>query len=440
MKGYKFFIPVGFLVLMALSIFSVISNANKKQAEYDHYLSEARRLAELDVIEDSLVKYKEALSMKNTVGVALEVGKMFQDHEWDSYATAWGEKMIEDFPSSKRAYTYLLSCYIKEEKYAACFDLQDTAKGKHADSDSLEKLMDSVMYKYELGYDYYTEVGVYSNGYCAVKSDGNWGYANYKGEKKIGYRYLYAGPFNSDLIAAAQDEKKEYYYIAKSGNKKIAVQNMKKCSDLGMLIDGIIPASDGKQYGYYDENFKELTSDRYDYATAVNKGVGAVQIGDKWYLTDGKGKMLSDAFAGVAMDAKGIVYRNERAFVKNGDKFIMVDGEGKRVGEGVYDDAYPFLENDGLAAVKVGINWGFIDKEGNMVIEPSYDEARSTSNGYAAVCKNHDWGFMNKAGNVVIDYSFDDARDFNDRGTVFVEVGNTWRILKLYKDNYKSMI
>ncbi len=440
MKGYKFLLPLGLAAVMVFSFFSIITNANKQQQEYNKYLSEARRLAELDVIEDSLVNYKNALEMKNTVDVALEVGHMFQEHEWDSYATSWGEKMIEDFPKSKKAYTYLLSCYIKDEKYADCFKLRDTAIGKHGDSKKFEEMMDSVMYRYELGYDYYAEVGIYSNGYYAVKTEDNWGYSNFKGEKKIGYRYKYAGPFNSDLIAPVQDEDGNYYYIANSGNKKIAIQHLKKCTDLGMLIDGVIPACDGKKYGYYDENFNELSSERYDYATAVNQGVGAVQTGDKWYLTDGKGQLLSGAFSGVAMDDKGIVYRNERAFVKKGDKYILVDKNGNQIGKGAYDDAFPFLEADGLAAVKVGIKWGFIDKDGTVVIEPTYSNARSTSNGFAAVCEKRDWGYITKNGNMAIDCTFTEVRDFNDKGTVFVQVGNTWRMLKLYKDNYKSMI
>jgi len=60
---------------------------------------------------------------------------------------------------------------------------------------------------------------------------------------------------------------------------------------------------------------------------------------------------------------------------------------------------FPFRE--GLAPVVVGGKWGFIDTKGNMVIEPKFDDATSFSNGVASVRMGALRGDVDKTGNFV---------------------------------------
>ena len=80
--------------------------------------------------------------------------------------------------------------------------------------------------------------------------------------------------------------------------------------------------------------------------------------------------------------------------------------------------------------------WGFIDKDGKVIIEPQYAEAHSFSNGYAAVKKDGKWGFIDKSGKLVIEAEFSDVRDFNEQGNCFVQIENQWKLLKLLRNNY----
>jgi len=78
-----------------------------------------------------------------------------------------------------------------------------------------------------------------------------------------------------------------------------------------------------------------------------------------------------------------------------------------------YDDAQPFSE--GLAAVFIGNyntgKWGFIDTNGNVAVDFIFDDVRPFSEGLAAVgigCyENRKWGFIDKTGNLVIEARFD---------------------------------
>ena len=101
------------------------------------------------------------------------------------------------------------------------------------------------------------------------------------------------------------------------------------------------------------------------------------------------------------MDEKGIVFRNERAFAENDDGYVMLDASGKQIGKQVYEDTKLFLESDGLAAIKENGKWGYVDKDGKVIIEPQFEEAHSFLNGYAAVKAHGKWGYINEKGKLV---------------------------------------
>ena len=86
-----------------------------------------------------------------------------------------------------------------------------------------------------------------------------------------------------------------------------------------------------------------------------------------------------------------------------------------------YDEVEFFSE--GLAAVQLNGQWGFVDRQGNVVIPLMYDEVEFFSEGLAAVQLNNKWGFVNKTGKEVTPLKYDDVRDFNE-GLAAVRIGN----------------
>lgn len=61
-----------------------------------------------------------------------------------------------------------------------------------------------------------------------------------------------------------------------------------------------------------------------------------------------------------------------------------------------YDEIQSFSE--GLAAVRQGTKWGFIDKTGNFAIPPEFDYAFSFSEGRACVILGSTMGYIDRAG------------------------------------------
>jgi hypothetical protein len=81
--------------------------------------------------------------------------------------------------------------------------------------------------------------------------------------------------------------------------------------------------------------------------------------------------------------------------------------------------------SEGLAAVKIGPMYGYIDRTGRIVIEPRFAGAVSFSEELGKVKVNSKWGYINKAGKFVIQPQFEDCGSFSE-GLAEVKTGNGW--------------
>lgn len=81
------------------------------------------------------------------------------------------------------------------------------------------------------------------------------------------------------------------------------------------------------------------------------------------------------------------------------------------------------LFGDGLAPVKLGGKWGFIDETGKMVIPPTWDEALSFADGLAPVQKDGQWGYIDKTGKIVVELTWDGAEVFSGGAATVVKNG-----------------
>ena len=57
---------------------------------------------------------------------------------------------------------------------------------------------------------------------------------------------------------------------------------------------------------------------------------------------------------------------------------------------------------------------GYIDKQGQVVINPSFDDARWFSDGLAEVRLGGQWGYIDKQGQTVINLQFKGTREFSE--------------------------
>lgn len=88
------------------------------------------------------------------------------------------------------------------------------------------------------------------------------------------------------------------------------------------------------------------------------------------------------------------------AAVKIKNRYGFINKRGDIVIEPKYVDAFGF--SDGLAAVEVGRRYGFIDHNGTMVIEPQFGFTTAFTEGLASVINYNDYFIIDKNGNTVV--------------------------------------
>lgn len=118
-------------------------------------------------------------------------------------------------------------------------------------------------------------------------------------------------------------------------------------------------------------------------------------------------------------------YSDGYIIFKRSNKKGIMDSTGKEVFYDLYDDfSSGFLED--RAWVKKDGKYGFIDKQGKLVIPIQYDNIGGFAEGMARVQQNGKYGFLDKNGNTAIPFKFKNAGSF--------EMGIAWVV----DDNNKA--
>lgn len=88
-----------------------------------------------------------------------------------------------------------------------------------------------------------------------------------------------------------------------------------------------------------------------------------------------------------------------------------------------------YLEfKEGLAVVLINQKFGYMDTQGNLKIQPQFEDAHPFSEGYAAVKINGKWGFIDKQGKIVMNPTF-----------AWIPEGFSDGLARVYADNNMGM-
>jgi hypothetical protein len=193
----------------------------------------------------------------------------------------------------------------------------------------------------------------------------------------------------------------------------------------------------GGKYGYIDRTGREVIEPHFENAKPFSEGLAAVQIGDKWGCIDQTGEFRIqpryDFLSG---------FRERLAIFAEGGRRGYMDRSGKVVIE-LKDMAPGSLFGEGLAAVAVSRPigegesaaevYGYIDRTGQVVIQPQFRKALAFVEGMAAVKgENGKWGFIDRDGNLVVPPHYDQVEGFqNGLAKVVVrdDTGEKWGVI-----------
>ncbi len=185
-------------------------------------------------------------------------------------------------------------------------------------------------------------------------------------------------------------------------NGKI-VENLEFASLQKTLTDKFyISIDDNYKYGVTDKNRKVVIENIYDYIE---------ENGETGLLVATQGNKTTIYSAGmneiISVNDAELKTVGNYIQVSTKDDLYFLTVEGKKV-----DNKTVFLDNQ-LFTSKNGKKWGFVDLKDRIIIPYEYDEVTEIDEfGFAGIKKNGKWGVINKNGDIILEPTYE-SEDIN---------------------------
>jgi uncharacterized protein (TIGR02145 family) len=180
----------------------------------------------------------------------------------------------------------------------------------------------------------------------------------------------------------------------------------------------LIPVKSGAEFEYIDKEGKIMINPQFEEASVFRNGIALVKTSGKdakWGFIDEKGSyvinpkykyatVFNEGLAWVVVENGAPTAINEKGEIK----ITLKNAEDVRLfSEGLA--AFSTVDKDGKK------KWGFIDKNGNVKINPQFDQVSRFSESKCAVAnEERKWGYIDDNGKISINYQFNNAQDFSN--------------------------
>lgn len=228
------------------------------------------------------------------------------------------------------------------------YGLYSTTGEKLTDTDFLEinTITDSNLLRLETDKEYWIankEGCILSKGYNTVNNKASNGSILFKANKKIGVMDI-----DGNVITTL-----DLKYVQKFSYGYAIVEN------------------ESNQYGLIDEKGNYAIAPKYDRLDSILwKGIYVFEIAGKFGLISSEGKVLTDALYDW-ISIQNYNYAGELIAVKDNGKWGAIDKNGNLRIEPVYDEDIKIMFND-MIAVSVNGEWGFVNPRGKLVLAPQF--------------------------------------------------------------------
>lgn len=251
------------------------------------------------------------------------------------------------------------------------------------------------------------------------QDNNKWGYVSGAGIA-ISARFDVAGLFTTDgAIACAANQCGR---LDKNGSFLLPTWGRQSRPFPEKYSEGLAPALQDGKWGYVDYERKIVIPFKFKFAGQFDQGMARVNLNDKFFFINQKGIRVRPEFDGAFDFHEGL------AAVEVGRNVGYIRRDGTFAIPPAHGSASGIDFSEGLAAIRVNGRVGFMDRAGKIVIQPKYDDVFAFSDERAPVELGEKWGYIDKTGNLAIPIRYDIAHMFSE-GLASVERNRKWQYI-----------
>ena len=297
-----------------------------------------------------------------------------------------------------------------------------------------------------------------------ITLNGQQGFIDGNGRLVIPPTYAMVMPFSEGFAAIAQrsdgGRKTSWQFINPQGS--VVIARIFDGVRIGAFHEGLAPLFADRKCGFIDTRGNVAIAPTFDEVSDFSTGLAAVRTGNAWGIIDRAGHVVLPPTYNFIGE-----FVSDRAIVAVGDQFGYIDRAGHIVVQPQFDRVNDFSEglacvqnsvphtrnfltryidasgrvvipakkidsgqfHEGLAAVKDTAGGYFIDRTGNVALQPAgAGMVGSFADGLASVQLGGRFGFIDHAGRTILAPKWDIVGDF-DHG-----------ICKVMADNFRGYI
>lgn len=246
----------------------------------------------------------------------------------------------------------------------------------------------------------YEDISEMVEGLAKAEKDGLYGFYDQNGFERIESIYEEAENFNKGKSIVSLNGK--YGVIDKYGVVLIDF----KYDDLIYYTETLLAAETENGWGIISFEKDTILDFEMDLIRPLYNGYGYFEYENKFGFLNENGRIYIEATFDVFADDKQLCYfKNGHALVKNQGKFGLINEKGKKVipsifnGIGYFNDLIPIKKED---------KWGYCDEKANRKIDYKYDYASNFMNLVAIVELDSKIGMINKKGDFILNPEFEE--------------------------------
>lgn len=420
-------------VLTVLAVIVSVPSILNSGSEYKELLTEARRYNENNLCQKAMLVYDQALAEQDSLELRLEMAKNYkqgmENGEFDSYYkySNFLFELLEKYRKEPKAYDIVVQYFYDFNKIEDCVLAIYQAEEFNIKTETVNKIRDEVRYLCATNFSTFENVSFTPEDSYLIKNE-KYSMHNANMGSINGRKFDYATPM---LNGYALVKDGEYTYLISEDSMREAYFPNEITESTG-VGNALVACKIGDAYSYYDLTGKKVFGD-YQFAGRFANGVAPVKTDKGWFLINTDGKQIgSTVFEDIKLSQANDCSQSGVIVAKANGKYSLYDCGLKKISDYTFDDADVLINEDSLLAIEKEGKWGFIDASGKVVIEPKYEAARSFSNGLAGVKDGEFWSFINEKNEKVITGEFNDVNYFNSKGNCFVKDDNYWFYLSRY--------